>query len=446
MYPKFEDCTFKQSQPVNPPCTQLKISLPIANISLNSAKLTKSNYPSINYAAFDDLRVLYKADKFSIIKRAPKLTSKACWPSHLERQNVKLALKVFHESTAAGLSSFNHENKTGENCHTVEFINLINQIWNIFNVNWVGKDIRFNNPLLAPLHLNDQKLSLLDNVVKLLDFWRAIPTSSGKLTPQTFTSFRHTCIALSLLVRRLTVECGFEYLLTSRVQNDPLEHHFGLYRQMSGSNYNISYSQVLESERRLQLSNILKFFYIKQQSDTISLKEYLQTFTEDGNVDKMQLEINLEYFTNEISNIDSPIFDYSQIECLNYVAGYAVFSYLKLFPHCTDCQNFLTSPKDIEVDNDTGFSLIDLLDRGSLKYPSESVFESVLIIYEIFLKIDSSSRLSRLFYEGSCRRNLVQLAILRRGARFIEQGGQRRGSQFCGGASFHAAKSLYHII
>ena len=170
---------------------------------MNSVKLTKSNYPSINYAAFDDLRVLYKADKFSIIKRAPKLTSKACWPSHLERQNVKLALKVFHESTAAGLSSFNHENKTGENCHTVEFINLINQIWNIFNVNWVGKDIRFNNPLLAPLHLNDQRLSFLDNVVKWLDFWRAIPTSSGKLTPQTFTSFRHTCIALSLLVRRL---------------------------------------------------------------------------------------------------------------------------------------------------------------------------------------------------------------------------------------------------
>ena len=49
--------------------------------------------------------------------------------------------------------------------------------------------------------------------------------------------------------------------------------------------------------------------------------EYLQTFTEDDDVDKMQLEINLEYFTNEISNIDSPIFDYSQIECLSYVAG-----------------------------------------------------------------------------------------------------------------------------
>ena len=45
---------------------------------------------------------------------------------------------------------------------------------------------------------------------------------------------------------------------------------------MSGSNYKISYCQILESERRLQLSNLLKFLYIKQQSDNISLKEYLK--------------------------------------------------------------------------------------------------------------------------------------------------------------------------
>ena len=161
------------------------------------------------------------------------------------------------------------------NRHTVKFILLINKIWNIFNVNWVGKDICFNNPNFAPLHLNDQRISFLNDVVKWLDCWKFIPTSRGKLTPQTFTSFRHTCITLPLLVQRLTLECGFEYLLASRIQNDPLEHHFGLYRQMSGLNYNISYCQILESERRIQLSNsLLIIFYIKQQSDRISLKEY----------------------------------------------------------------------------------------------------------------------------------------------------------------------------
>ena len=73
---------------------------------------------------------------------------------------------------------------------------------------------------------------------------------------------------------------------------------------------------------------------------------------------------------------------------------------------------FLTFPKEIEIYNDTGFSLIDLLDRGSLKYLSESVYESVVIMYEIFIKIENDSSLSKIFYESSCRKNLIQLAIL----------------------------------
>ena len=50
---------------------------------------------------------------------------------------------------------------------------------------------------------------------------------------------------------------GFTYILSSRLQNDPLEQHFGVYRQMSGGQYNISVVQILESERRLKLSSIL---------------------------------------------------------------------------------------------------------------------------------------------------------------------------------------------
>ena len=146
-----------------------------------------------------------------IINRAPKLASKTCWPSHLERQNVNLALKILYKSTAAGLSSFYNENTTNENRHTVKFIPLINKIWNIFNVNWIGKDIRFNNPNFAPLHLNDTKISFVNNVVKWLDCCKSIPTSIRKITSKTFTSFIHTCIALPLLVQRFTLECGFEF-------------------------------------------------------------------------------------------------------------------------------------------------------------------------------------------------------------------------------------------
>ena len=125
--------------------------MPVANIILNPRELTKSKYIPICYAAFDDLRTLYKADKLSILKKAPKLTLKACWPSHLERQNVNLALRIFHESTAAGLSIFHNEITKNENRHIVKIIHLINKIWNIYNINCAGRDIRFNNPNFAPL-------------------------------------------------------------------------------------------------------------------------------------------------------------------------------------------------------------------------------------------------------------------------------------------------------
>ena len=60
----------------------------------------------------------------------------------------------------------------------------------------------------------------------------------------------------------------------------------------------------------------------------LSLKEYLKAFVGDSN-EEMPLVIDLEYYINEIKKISNYIFDNSQVECLNYVAGYAVFSYLK---------------------------------------------------------------------------------------------------------------------
>ena len=78
IYPDFGTCTAEMPQPVIIPSTQLKVSISVANMVLNPWELTKSKYPPICFAAFDDLRILYKADKFSIIKRAPKLTSKSC--------------------------------------------------------------------------------------------------------------------------------------------------------------------------------------------------------------------------------------------------------------------------------------------------------------------------------------------------------------------------------
>ena len=53
------------------------------------------DFSVLNTASFEDIRMLYKTDQHSVVKLAPRLTAKSCYPSNFERQNVTLALKIF---------------------------------------------------------------------------------------------------------------------------------------------------------------------------------------------------------------------------------------------------------------------------------------------------------------------------------------------------------------
>ena len=65
-----------------------------------------------------------------------------------------------------------------------------------------------------PIH-DDSRFQLISRtVVRWLEYWKGLPSTQGKLTAQTFSSFRHSCIALPRLVNYLTGECGFSYVLS----------------------------------------------------------------------------------------------------------------------------------------------------------------------------------------------------------------------------------------
>ena len=97
-----------------------------------------------------------------------------------------------------------------------------------------------------PLLNNDKRFQFLSDVVRWLDEWKILPNKRGKLTAQTFTSFRHSCIVLEEIVNHLTKNCGFTYVLSVFLQNDPIEHRFGIYRMMSGAQYNVQFLQFLQ--------------------------------------------------------------------------------------------------------------------------------------------------------------------------------------------------------
>ena len=43
--------------------------------------MSNSVYPTLCNAPIQDIRNLYKSDKFNVLKRTPKLRAKARWPS-----------------------------------------------------------------------------------------------------------------------------------------------------------------------------------------------------------------------------------------------------------------------------------------------------------------------------------------------------------------------------
>ena len=79
------------------------------------------------------------------------------------------------------------------------------------------------------------------------------------------------------------------------------------------------------------------------------------------------------------------------------IGGYAVFSYLKTTNY-HNCILQLTEDKDIEISETTKYDLVRYIDRGSLKWPSDIVIESIIVLWKIFTKIDGNETLKKEFY------------------------------------------------
>ena len=121
-------------------------------------KLDYCVYPvQVNSASFSDVRLLYASEKESLAKLAPNLTIKACFPSAIERQNVKLVLKVFNELTLAVLKLQNQLSNQEYRNNTHDFVEILLQLWKLFNINSPLKGKRMNDNMSRPLTYQDER-------------------------------------------------------------------------------------------------------------------------------------------------------------------------------------------------------------------------------------------------------------------------------------------------
>ncbi|XP_055928711.1 uncharacterized protein LOC129959843 [Argiope bruennichi] len=330
-------------------------------------KETTSEKNSQQDSSFKTLKLLYETEKNNIVKYAYNLSLKALEPNNLEKQNVKLVLKIFNKFIPESLMNLGEKYEFPHYKETAEYIRIINRWWDIVNVKTPFTGIRENNVYKKPLTSSetDKRYKFLDVFLNWLEDWKNMKCDTGMLTKETYSALFMTTYALKEITKYCQEEFEMKYILPGKFQTDNLEARFGLYRQMAGAQYHVSLRQVFESENKLRMHCILK----------ICLKS-----NKHGNLELFREAVgeNWEEFEKSISE-KLPVFnillteeDFKKSEdvlpVLVYLGGYCVHTVLKKLK-CSICKKFLTNEKEL----DCSTSLIQNLSRGKLLYPKKCI-------------------------------------------------------------------------
>lgn len=327
-------------------------------------------------ARFLDLRRLYRKNRFMLLKNASKLSHRSLFPSNLDRQKVSLACHVFHESTLAAVKTEFESNSgviTSEG--TFKFIDIILKWWTIMNIKSPFQGIRKRNPWAEPFRsVDDDRLKFLERFLLWLEKWES--NGGAGLTRETHAAvYRTTLVTIEFIRYSLNeLQAHVTYVCPGKaLQTDPLEKRFSCYRQYSGGNYNISVSQVLESEKKIRMKSLLglkssKYGIIKFATDDNCAAT---AHNEDDN-DEL-LDINTNANNNDFCALWQIIdnIDYLQMESeleegsLLVVSGYAAFK-LEQKLTCSLCVGKIVSH---EISND----YFSELNRGGLTVPTNEV-------------------------------------------------------------------------
>jgi hypothetical protein len=284
------------------------------------------------------------------LKAAPKLTSKVLHPGNC-KQSVPPALAIFDESTSAGIKYHFPDRDDAS-----EFLKLFNTWWTISNSKQqFNSHHRLGNAAVA----NDNKPRFLREFANWLEEWEneKIPNCENFcLTAQTSDALRRTLRCHAALIEDL-LSSGYDFVLTSRFQSDPLERRYGQYRQMSGGRFLVSLKDVVTSEKILKIKSLLREGFDINEEVKI---EY--DYENELNI----LEIDIQNIIGDASVIS---LSEKTKNVSNYVAGYVARQLGKFINGC--CVKRLLNEDGV------GDAYHDEISRGGLTVASQALQDYV---------------------------------------------------------------------
>ena len=229
--------------------------------------------------------------------KAPKITSQSLHPGN-NKQSFPLTLAIFDLTTTTAIRQYFPEEIT-----TSSFLSLIYNWWLVVNAKERFHPNIVGNALIA----SDGKIEFLRQFSDWLSAWR--DSEKHGLSKQTFNARISTNRAIADLSSDLLNE-GYNFVLTGRLQTDPLERRFSQYRQMSGGRFLVSLKEVYRSESIIKVKTLL--------ANNIELTTITSSLLTD------EQSIAVENFVQSIVQEDLDDISISQdaIEVITFISGY----------------------------------------------------------------------------------------------------------------------------
>jgi hypothetical protein len=355
------------------------------------------------------------------VKYGHKLTERVLNPKSIEKTNVDLACRFFHESTVHGLLHFARNEDKSEWESTAHFLQLVHRFWNTVNVKNPRAGFQKRDDSGKPISLNDKGQSVfLQQFVEWLSEWEKMPKKTA-LTRETFIAAKQAAAGLPQLAEYLLTK-GLKFVLLGMINSDPLEKRFWWYRQLSGANYYASVRQFLEAEKKIRIKCLVKH-------GQVSLQEVREAFADcsETEKDKIASEASGVLSSLQSDSLSSNFeFETGEQGIIFFVAGYIARSLLRL-SKCEGCKILLKKNDEIpevEFEDEEEYSLsgsmcesrdqerkaresyMNMINRGGLVTPSDLVNVTCLHALQLKALIFDGGDVQKLFLQSGSPKNV----------------------------------------
>lgn len=205
--------------------------------SVRNNLIEKSLWFNGSEVSWNDIRELYNLEKDKGTRAALKLSSKHIHPNSFEKMNCRLAMQIFSNSVSSAIRTAVQigELKSETAPNTATFLKTMNDLLDNLN----SRTLHDANPNRRSLSIfNSHVEDRLENMLAEIKEWFFIDHTDRSLkTVPCLLGLQQTVSAVLQLWDDLREEKVADFLLTSRLNSDPIENFFSVIR-MHGGTYN----------------------------------------------------------------------------------------------------------------------------------------------------------------------------------------------------------------